>query len=102
MVTNRSEDQERPFHMNLEIKGARRPLGIEFDETGTAFYVRIREGRSVVTRAVGDEVLADYDAKGKLLGFEVIGMTDERTATIPEEIRKRHPDEVPQMELVFA
>lgn len=102
MARSRSKARKRILQMNLEIKGARRPLGIEFDETGAAFYVRIREGRSVVTRSVGDEVLADYDARGKLLGFEVIGLTDERAATIPEEIRRKHPDEVPQMEIVLA
>lgn len=90
------------MQMNLEIRGSRRPLGIEFDETGTAMYVRMREGTAVVTRSVGDEVQADYDENGDLIGVEFLGITAEREVQVPEELRKKHPGEVPEMRLVLA
>lgn len=101
MARMRRKDRKK-IRMKLEINGPTRPLGVDFDETGTAFYVRVREGTSVVTKAIGDEVLADYDKDGKLLGFEVIGLGAGRAAGIPDGIRKQHPGEIPEFELAMA
>ena len=88
--------------MTFDLKGPARPLGVEFDETGVALYVRIRDGRVARTMEVGVEVLADYDRTGRLLGFEVLGLKAGRTATVPESIGKKRPGAVPRFELALA
>jgi len=92
----------RTIRMTLDIAGPTRPLGMEFDETGTAFYVRIRAGAAATTKSLGEEVMVDYDRRGRLLGFEVLGLTSGRRATLPDSIRSLHPDEVPAFELAVS
>jgi uncharacterized protein YuzE len=43
----------------------------EFDLTANAGYVYVRDGIVAQTRKVSDRVIADYDAKGRLLGYEL-------------------------------
>ena len=92
----------KSLRMTFDLKGPVRPLGVEFDGTGAALYVRIRNGRVARTLEVSRMVLADYDRGDRLLGFEVIGLKSGRTAAVPESIGKKHPGTVPRFELALA
>ena len=67
-------------HPRLEVRGPHAPLGIEIDRTGTALYVRASEESVARTEEIEDGVLGDFDAKGRLVGFEIIGLERGRVA----------------------
>ena len=80
------------------------PLAIEIERAGctTVMYVRVDPAKVVATREVEEDVLADYDANGRLVGFEVIGLAPGRSAKILGRIRKRFGGHVPSLELLDA
>ena len=56
-----------PKHLHGAAKAA-------FDPTGTAAYIRMRDGQVAATREIAQNVLADFDADGNVLGVEVLNV----------------------------
>jgi len=77
----------KPF----EITGPRAPLSIHFDETHSVMYVRVSHNPIATTREVNDEVLADYDKSGDLVGFEVLGYQNGRAGRVLNNLEKAFP-----------
>ncbi len=77
------------------ITGDLAPLSIHFDETNTVMYVRVSHNPIEFTRELPDDVLADYDAKGNLVGFEIIGYQKGRAGTVLKTLEKTFPSAAP-------
>ena len=90
----RKTDRTEPSH----------PLAIEIEKAGstTVMYVRVDAAKVATTKEVEEDVLADYDANGRLVGFEVIGLAPGRSAKILGRIRKRFGGQVPSLGLLDA
>ncbi len=73
-------------------------LEIEIDPTGTAMYVRVSARGVVVTREVEPGLVADFDARGALVGVEVIGLRKDRVVAMFSSIRERFAREAPSLE----
>ena len=88
----------RARKVQLEIQGPRPPLGLEFDRTGTAIYIRVSTNETKSTREIEPGLLADYYAAGGLVGFEVIGLEKTRVGRIFASIREKYAGEAPNLE----
>jgi uncharacterized protein YuzE len=49
-------------------------MQIKIDTIADALYIKLRKGKIAKTKDNGDH-LADYDKKGKLIGFEVLNFS---------------------------
>ena len=77
------------------ITGDLAPLSIHFDETNTVMYVRVSHNAIESTRELPDDVLADYDAEGDLVGFEIIGYQNGRAGSVLKSLEKAFPKAAP-------
>jgi uncharacterized protein YuzE len=57
---------------------------LKYDTRANAFYVKIRKGKVAQTEPISDSIFLDLDAKGKLVGVEVILPKD-----LPQETAKK-------------
>ena len=80
------------------IEGPSAPLSIHFDETRTIMYVRMSHADIASTKELPDEVLADYDGEGNLVGFEVIGYQNGRAGWILSSLRRKFPEAAPAID----
>lgn len=85
MAKNQSRRKRHRFLVNhLMIYGPKLPLAVRIDSTHTVLYVRLTREGTATTIEVENEVLADYDIQGDLVGFEVIGFeAPGRRAQVP-------------------
>ena len=83
--------------LRVELTGPRPPLGIVIDRTGTALYVQVSNQDVADTREIEPGLLADYDVKGRLVGFEVIGLGRERVGQVFAKIRAKYESEAPNL-----
>ena len=63
-------------------------------------YVVVSNEEIAVTKEIEDDVVADYDAAGRLVGFEVIGLRPGKFGQILGRIRERFAGEVPSLSLL--
>ena len=54
-------------------------MRIEYDREADALYIWIAEARAARTEELGGGVNLDYDEGGRLLGIEVIGVSERYT-----------------------
>jgi len=94
--------EDGTFRIGLRIRGPFRPLAVEFDETGTCLYIRFGDGRAAKTVEAQDEVLADYDRAGRLLGIEVVGLEGGRRASVPGSLGPKGSAPGPKFEVSLA
>ena len=57
---------------------------LKYDNRANAFYVKIRKGKVAQTEPLSDSIFLDLDAKGKLIGMEVILPKD-----LPQETARK-------------
>lgn len=74
-------------------------MQIKIDTNADALYIKLRKGRIAKTVDNGDH-LADYDKKGKLLGFEILNLSKlvpekERGVTLSEVIENNQKTPLP-------
>ena len=50
-------------------------MKLEFDPVADAAYFEISNAEIVVTREIESGVMGDYDAKGRLVGIEVLSVS---------------------------
>jgi uncharacterized protein YuzE len=55
---------------------------LEFDNEVNALYLRIKKGKVSSSEPIADNIIADLDSKGKLVGLELL-----MPATIKKEIK---------------
>jgi uncharacterized protein YuzE len=77
-------------------------LRIEIERSGrtTVMYVRVVDANVARTEELEQDVLADYDATDRLVGFELIGLMPGRSAGALGRIRARFQAEVPSLGLL--
>lgn len=62
-------------------------LVVTYDPEARAAYVRLHKGRVVRTdEVIVDEVWADYDADGQLLGLEILGVKERNLSKLLETV----------------
>ena len=88
----------RQKERHIEGQAPRPPLGIEFDGTGTAIYIRVSAKPTESTRQIEPGLLADSDSEGALVGFEVIGLEKRRLGKVLALIREKFSGEAPNLE----
>jgi hypothetical protein len=54
------------------------PIGVEINRAWTAMYVRLSARSVRRTRELEPGLLADYDARGRVVGLEILGLEKER------------------------
>ena len=57
-------------------------MKLEFDPVADAAYFEISNAEIVITREIESGVMGDYDAKGHLVGIEVL-LVSQRGANLP-------------------
>ena len=89
-------------NLKIDIKAPTPPLGIELGRCGstTVMYVRVSDGKIVITKELEEDVLADYDANGRLVGFEVVGLRPGKSGNILGRIQAKFGAEVPALNLL--
>ena len=87
---------------NVEIKGPTKPLAIRWSNDGPIIYVVVSNAEVARTREVADDVLADYDSDGALVGFEVLGAGRPREVEIPIRLGTAEETKSEKWELVGA
>ena len=65
------------------VCGPRPPLAVTWSDVGSVVYVKVKAGKVKRTHEVEEDVVADYDANGDLLGFEIIGAMADRPLRVP-------------------
>lgn len=73
-------------------------LALEFDGTGSALYVRVSSDAVERTESLGDDVLVDYGGGGEIVGFEIVGLTGARLASVLARLRAEFAGRVPALE----
>lgn len=56
---------------------------MKYDEKVDAMYIELAKGKYEKTRKISDVILVDEDAKGKVLGIEILDATKNITAFDP-------------------
>lgn len=51
-------------------------MKITFDEEADALYVETAKGKFHTNRKIDDTTVLDLDSKGRVLGFEIIGIRE--------------------------
>jgi uncharacterized protein YuzE len=51
-------------------------MKIEYDQHADAMYIRLRAGTVVKSEEIRPGVVFDYDVEGKLLGIEMLDMSE--------------------------
>jgi hypothetical protein len=79
--------------LTVRLAGPSSPLSVEWSADGTIVYAALGGGRPARTVEVAPDVLADYDAAGALVGFEVLGADRPRPLLLPsrDPSRARRP-----------
>ncbi len=52
-------------------------MKIEYDKETDSLYIRIQEKEISYTKEIEEGINADIDEEGKLVGFEIIGVTEQ-------------------------
>lgn len=88
--------------LNIEVIGPSKPLAIRWSNDGPIVYVVISNEEVARTREVEEDVLADYDSNGDLVGFEVVGAIRSREVDIPLRVGTNERVKSEKWELVGA
>lgn len=67
-------------------------MKVEYDPEADAVYILLKDGEIASTREIEDNVIADIDAHGKLLGIELLFVSDYLSA---DDIRNLSVTELP-------
>jgi uncharacterized protein YuzE len=51
-------------------------MKVEYDADADAVYIRLKDREIASTREIEDNIIADIDARGKLLGIELLFVSD--------------------------
>ena len=69
-------------------------MKMKYDSKVDAAYIELAKGKYKKTRKVSDVILVDEDAKGKILGIEILDATKNITAFNPQETKVFFSSEV--------
>ena len=86
----------------ITVHGENPPLALEFHPRGNAVYVRLSSEMVVRTVEVEEGALADYDERGALVGFELVGLEDPQLGHVLDRLRKQFAADAPQLQSVEA
>ena len=67
-------------------------MKVEYDADADAVYIRLKDREIASTREIEDNIIADIDARGKLLGIELLFVSDYLSA---DDIRNLSVTELP-------
>ena len=59
-------------------------VSITFDKDANAFYIKISDKKTLKTIPSGNDMFADVDKRGEIVGLEILNSTE----NIPEELAK--------------
>jgi uncharacterized protein YuzE len=92
----------KPERLRVNLNLPTPPLGIEIERVGgtVMMYVRVLDSAVARTKEIDEDLLADYDKDGKLIGFEVVGMRPGMSGKILSQIREKYAAQVPSLELL--
>jgi len=62
-------------------------MKIQYDKKEDSVYLELAKGKYSRTRKVSDTVLVDEDAKGKILGIEILDATKNIKAFDPQKAK---------------
>jgi uncharacterized protein YuzE len=63
-------------------------MKLEYDQDADALYVRFADDRVVETEEVQPGIMFDFDAKGKIVGFELLDARAKLTPKALQEMTK--------------
>ncbi len=88
--------------IRIRVHSSAPPLAMEFAPRGSAVYLRLSDELAVRTTEIEDGAVADYDADGSLVGFEILGLEDPAFSGVLERVKKRFSAEAPALESIEA
>lgn len=88
--------------VRISVHGERPPLALEFHPGGNAVYLRISAETVGRTVEVEEGVLADYDERGVLVGFELIGLESPHIVDALGRLKRRYASKAPELHSVEA
>ena len=47
-------------------------MKIEFDSKANASYIKLAEGKFASNKKISEDIIIDFDKKGKVLGIEIL------------------------------
>ena len=62
-------------------------MKMKYDSRADAAYIELAKGKYNKTRKVSDVILVDEDARGKVLGIEILDATKNISAFDPQETK---------------
>jgi len=68
-------------------------MKISYDSAYDLLYIRMGKGCKVLSKIVSDDITIDVDARGKLIGIEVLSASRhlELKSLLPVKLKKRPP-----------
>ncbi|MDO8538330.1 MAG: DUF2283 domain-containing protein [archaeon] len=66
-------------------------MEISFDKRADALYIKFRTGKFAKNKKIDDETIIDLDAKGKILGIEMLNASKRVSIKELEEVHVRQP-----------
>ena len=88
--------------IRLSIDGPRPPLALEFAPGGGAVYVRLSDRSVQRTVEVETGALADYDATGEVVGFELLDLDRPGSGEALRRLKERFAEAAPELLAVHA
>ena len=88
--------------IRIVVDSSAPPLAMEFAPHGSAVYLRLSDEVAVRTTEIEDGAVADYDADGALVGFEILGLEDPTFPAVLERVKARFSAEAPALRSVEA
>ncbi len=66
-------------------------MEISLDLKADALYIKFQEGRFAKNRKIDEDTIIDLDAKGKLLGIEILNVTKKVPARYLSDVSVKLP-----------
>lgn len=95
-------DGSMSARVGISVRGDNPPLAVEFEPRGDAVYLRLSDEAVTRTAEIEDEVLVDYDAEGRLVGIEILGLEDPGVVDVLARLKRRFAADVPRLLAVEA
>ncbi len=65
-------------------------MEIDYDKEADALYITFRKGRFASNRKIDDYTIVDLDSKGKILGIELLSVSERLPAETLTEVKVKN------------
>ena len=80
--------KRKSLTVKLDVTGPRPPQSVRWAMDGPILYVAVSAAEVARTVEVSEDLIADYDSDGNLIGFEIIGALRSQSYKVPDTYEK--------------